>query len=98
MKFTYESVVYAIEFERERRKGQVQPGAPLSRLTTVRLVEITPGVIPGKVYREATSACAVVDSFNLEKGRIAALRLLSLTLTKGFKHAMWTAYINRKKG
>jgi hypothetical protein len=97
MKFNYDGKSYVIEFERQRRKALLNGAAP-SRLTTARVVDITAGTLPGKVYREVSSACAVVDQFNYEKGRIAALRLLSLTLDKGFKKAMWTAYINRKKG
>lgn len=65
--------------------------------TTVRLIRNKVNALPGEVFREATVGCNTVkhDKFTLDKGRVEALRKITPTLDKGFRHAMWTAYSNR---
>jgi hypothetical protein len=96
MKFTFGGIVYRIEFERNRRKATTtDKGLSPSRMTTVRIYEDVPGTLPGKLFREASSVCAVVDHFEVEKGRVGALRQVSRTVSKGFRTALWNAYVNR---
>jgi hypothetical protein len=97
MEFKFNGDNYEIEFSRNRRaKNTTDKGLPPSRLTTVRIIKSQPDKLPGEIYREASSACSVLDPFNAEKGRLAALRVITPTLSKGFRAAMWNAYINRK--
>lgn len=64
--------------------------------TTVTLWKTMPG--GGEViYRSYTVGCIHTDSYTLEDGRLAALRMLSKSnsLDKPFKKAMWTCYFDR---
>lgn len=104
MKFTVNGNEYVIEFERQFRQihsgydhAKNEPIFKRSRYpyTTVRIIENRKGAFPGKVYREATVGAHYTEAFSLEKGRLNALRLVSKTLDKPFKKALWTAYMER---
>jgi len=94
MKFTYEGSTYLIEFERKKHKRKLG-GLTTFPDTTVRILVSRPNRLPGELYRTATVGCSIHDKFSLERGRLAALRLVSMTLDKDFKKALWTNYINR---
>jgi hypothetical protein len=66
--------------------------------TTVNIVELGEKRSDDTIYRTATSGCYHQDKFSLEEGRLHALRLVSKTLDKPMKKAMWNAYMNRKVG
>lgn len=72
--------------------------------TTVTVCEVTRGENGRDVFtpvRTATSGAYHKERFTLEKGRLAALRILFPKHTKhdaaerAFKEAVWNAYINR---
>lgn len=97
MKFTYNGDSYEIEFQRQRRKKQLAEGQAPSRLTTVRIIRSQPGKLPGEIVAQTSVACSTLDNFVAERGRLAALKLVSKTFSKGFKKVLWDAYINRPR-
>lgn len=98
MRFVFDGATYELEFERNRRaKNTTEKGLAPSRLTTVRLVKSQSGKLPGEIVRTATTACSTLDKFEVERGRITALRAISKTMDRRLKEAMWTSYIQRPR-
>ncbi len=115
MKFTFEGKEYYLQFERDhknvevfkqRQKHIIKSTHPY---TTVRLYELMPSV--GGVSTKLSVAAATVgcfpgtalrpgDFYTNSKGRLHAMKDLSLTLSrmkfpKQFVKAMWQAYDSR---
>jgi hypothetical protein len=106
LRFEYEGEPYAIEFSREHRKvpvviSQNYDHKVVDRVdskypyTTARVVSITRNGTRGTVLYTATTGCATVDKFTLERGRIVALRKLTKKVSKAFRKAIWTCYQDR---
>lgn len=105
MKFTFDGKVYLIEFQRKKRvytrfdydTGLDIPYESTHPYTTATLFE-TDATKPfdKKLFRTATVGCWHGDQFSTEKGRVRALRLITITLPKAMKTAMWKAYHERR--
>lgn len=111
MLFEFQGVTYFLEFEREslppkekknlpRELKPLTPGAkPVAsqRTTTAKLWRRT--AIDKTYYQEiihkASASCHHKDKFTLEGGRVAALRALSILLSREFRTAVWKAYHDR---
>lgn len=105
MKFNHNGAEYEIEFSRtpkDVRVGVDEHGNDVFKpsrfpYTTVNLFRLQPGVLGPELYRTATVGAWHREVFKLEKGRIHALRALSLTLSKNERTLVWNAYMNRPK-
>lgn len=110
MSFEADGKMFVIEFKRKKKpvhvidpfvrqvRRQIESTYPY---TTCTVFEVDEGPrCFWKVYRTYTVGCFKRDQFNLEAGRKAALRAISLgtSLTKKFKAAMWKAYLERPTG
>lgn len=104
MKFTYKGKDYVIEFQRRNKHvTRYRPDGTQFYLeskypsTIARLVEIDPAKpLAEKIFREASVGCWHQEpQFSLEKGRIRALRMITMTIDKDMKPLMWDAYHNR---
>lgn len=104
MKFTFEGKTYVIEFQRRKKQytrfdyetGLDIPYESTYPYTTVTLFEVNPDhALDKKLFRTATVGCWYGDTYNLEKGRVRAMRLITITLPKPMKTALWKAYHDR---
>lgn len=104
MKFEFDGKLYTIEFSRKQREYvRHDPKTGLDHsyestypYTTATIVESDPKrPLDKKSFRTATVGCYHADKFNLEKGRIRALRLITITLPLAMKPLMWKAYHDR---
>lgn len=98
MKFSYEGSIYWIEFMRKPRERKVG-GLTTYPATTVRIFKASSDGLSMELFREATAGYSYTNEtrqFTLEGGRLAALRLVSGSLPKGCKRALWDAYMTRK--
>jgi hypothetical protein len=104
MEFKYHGKTYRIEFQRKTRPivkhdnvsglETFEPGRYPD--TTVRLVIVGPGAFDKAIFREATVGCWHKEKgFSLEKGRIAALRLVTAAIDKEMRPLLWKAYHTR---
>jgi len=112
IEFTFNNLKYEIEFERVSRNVRVgfnDEGQPIYRpskypTTVVTLWQISPSKMNNfrthngdYKFRDASAACYHKDKFTLEKGRLAALKMVGKTLSKEMRKIMWTAYLNRPR-
>lgn len=111
MKFTFSGKAYEIEFRRvvasfhlpdpfqPNVKHVVVPKSP--NKTIVRLVEYEEDSLgvatPTGVTYVAETVCKGPDRFNLEEGRVRALRILTRKLNPGMRKPLWDAYIGRPR-
>lgn len=104
MKFSVAGVNYELEFTRSHR--QVPSGFDHEKkeqifvpsrfpYTTVKVFRVRKEQKP-EVWRETTVGAHWSEVYTHERGRLHALRLVSKTLNKAFKKAMWESYVNRK--
>lgn len=63
--------------------------------TTVKLWAQVDGAAKPELKRSATVGAHHTEEFNVERGRLIALRQITKTITKDLKRAMWKAYLNR---
>lgn len=116
MRFTFgpDSAEHSLSFKRETREtirytGEViQSTFPFTTVTLFRQkapkIEATDTAkaVPATwdVIREATVGAFYTDAYTHEKGRLAALRLLTSSMTneKALKKAVWGAYMKRMRG
>lgn len=107
MIFNYGGDEFRIEFERTKKPitvpdqfivGEFVTVPSRHPYTTVRILQKDRPTGNYKIHRTATVGCWKQDPFNLEAGRVGALRLVSKgkSLSKEFKAVMWETYINRK--
>lgn len=105
MRFNHNGAEYEFDFTRtpkDVRIGVDEHGNDIYRpsrfpYTTVRLWRQRPDILGPELYREATVGAWHKEQFTFEKGRIHALRALSLTLSKAERSLVWNAYMNRPK-
>jgi hypothetical protein len=108
MRFKFNGDTYLIEFQREHK--QVRSGYDHEKgveifvpskypYTTVIVWKDKADAVPGELFRTATvGAYHQEPNIKHEEGRLRVLRLVTKSISdKGFKKAMWLAYVNRGK-
>ena len=105
MRFEFDGRSYYITFQRKHReylRHDYETGLDFNVKskypdTTVTIFETDPAhPLDKKVFRTATVGCWREDHFSLEKGRVRALRLATVTCPLAMKPLLWKAYHDRK--